>query len=266
MINISGVRNLTNQKFGMLTAIKRVENHKNGKTQWECTCDCGNTTIVQTYLLTKGITKSCGCKSGEKHGMTGTRLYEIWVNMKTRCYNKNNIAYKNWYGDRGIKICDEWHHSFTNFYKWAIKNGYEDNLTIDRIDVNGNYEPSNCRWITMKKQCNNKRDNIYLTINNETHTLKEWCGIKDVSYTMAFQRYQQLEDKDNIDYEDLFDKTPKDERLFTYNNETRNLRQWAKYFNIDYKLFMGRFYRHGFNISELTKLKCNNWKSRKHEQ
>lgn len=123
----------------------------------------------------------------EKHGLCHTRLYSIYTSMKSRCYYKRNKEYKN-YGARGIVICEEWLNSFEAFYSWAMNNGYKDNLTIDRINVNGNYEPNNCRWVTMKIQNNNRRNNHYITYNNETHTVAEWASIKNISSDTIFKR------------------------------------------------------------------------------
>ena len=116
-----------------------------------------------------------------------TRLYNIYYGMKKRCYNKNTANYKN-YGARGITICSEWLNDKQSFFAWAINNGYQDNLTIDRIDVNGNYEPNNCRWVDMKQQQRNRTDNHYATINGETHCLKEWCEILNLNYGKVCKR------------------------------------------------------------------------------
>ena len=154
---------LTGQKFGRLTVIERADNTKQGQAKWLCQCDCGRKTVVMGKSLRNGNTKSCGCLQKETigykrtiHGQTNTRFYRIWCGMKSRCYNKKNPHF-HLYGGRGIKVCNEWLKDFQTFYDWAIANGYADNLTLDRINVNGNYEPSNCRWITRKEQNNNKR-------------------------------------------------------------------------------------------------------------
>lgn len=160
---------------------------------WKCLCSCGNITYVCTKDLNNGNKKSCGClrsettarfniktKTTHHEGRTNSRLYVIWGNIKARCNNPNDHAYSR-YGGRGIKICDEWNESYEAFRDWALSNGYADELTIDRIDVNSDYEPSNCRWITMKEQQNNKSNNIRIEFNGEVHTVSEWediVGIK----------------------------------------------------------------------------------------
>ena len=166
---------LTGQKFGYLTVLKRLNYSKTGHTYlWECKCDCGNITIVRGSNLRTGHTISCGCKKGlTKHNKWNTRLYRIYYNMIQRCNNPKNYWYKN-YGARGIKICDDWLNDFMNFYNWSVKNGYNEELTLDRINVNGIYKPSNCRWVTRLIQQNNTRKNKLITYKNETHTSPEW--------------------------------------------------------------------------------------------
>ena len=110
--------------------------------------------------------------------------------MRARCSRKSEPSYKN-YGERGISVCKEWNDSFLKFKEWAIENGYSEDLTIDRIDVNGNYCPENCRWATAKEQANNKRTNLYITINGTTHTATEWCEINGIKYSTAMRRRQR---------------------------------------------------------------------------
>lgn len=175
------------KKFNKLLVLERVKNDKFGNTKWLCKCECGNKVEVLGTHLRSGHTQSCGCLQKEKckniihkpkHNMSRTRIYKIWNGMKNRTNEKSvskDKYYKN-YSGRGITVCDDW-KEFEQFYKWATNNGYKDNLTIDRIDTDGNYEPSNCRWITMKEQNNNKRNNVLITHNNETHNITEWNEI-----------------------------------------------------------------------------------------
>lgn len=147
---------LENKKFGKLKVIK-FEYAKNNKKYWLCKCCCGKEIITNSHNLISGNTTSCGC-SRIKEKQLIPRLYRIWTGMKTRCSNPNRKEYKN-YGGRGIKVCKKW-LTYKNFYNWAIRNGYKDNLTIDRIDNDGNYEPKNCRWITIQEQQKNKKRKI----------------------------------------------------------------------------------------------------------
>lgn len=180
---------LTGQRIGRLLVIQEEkERSKHGAKLWRCKCDCGNVHLVETGNLTNHTTRSCGCLKWEriklsntKHGYSNKRIHRIYYNMRGRCYNPHIERFKN-YGGRGIKICDEWlgENGFKNFVKWAMSNGYDDSLSIDRIDVNGNYEPSNCRWITMEMQYNNKSNSHFITFNGETRTLQEWADITGI--------------------------------------------------------------------------------------
>ena len=129
-------------------------------------------------------------RTREMHGMTGTRLYVVWQDMKKRCMRKTDSHYKN-YGARGIRVCDAWKDSFRAFYAWAMANGYSDTLTIDRIDVNGNYEPGNCRWADMETQLQNRRCVIRVEIGGEAHTLREWAEISGVNLRTIATRYKR---------------------------------------------------------------------------
>ena len=143
-----------------------------------CECKCGNNKVVRLGNIKHGKTVSCGCfkkenPSGTKHGMSTTRIYKIWKIMKKRCSNKNTLCYKN-YGERGIKVCDDWINSFENFNN-DMNEGYSDKLTIDRIDNNKGYSKENCRWATMKEQNNNRSNNRLLTFNGKTQTMSQWA-------------------------------------------------------------------------------------------
>ena len=154
-----GAADLIGQRFGKVTVIEKVGRSKHKTILWRCLCDCGNMTTAQTSDLRMGKVKSCGCnifKDRQTLGGKPTRIYRIWKNMKKRCYNQNNKDFK-YYGARGIKVCDPWRNNFGEFHRWAIKNGYNDNLSLDRIDNDGNYEPENCRWTTMKEQAKHRR-------------------------------------------------------------------------------------------------------------
>ena len=155
-------KDLTGQRFGRLTVVK-LYSHATRKpwrqTRWLCNCDCGNEIIVQNGNLHTGNTKSCGCLRLENKGAykpNPNRLYNSWHSMKQRCKNKANNRY-HLYGGRGIKVCSEWDKSFDKFKEWALSNGYSENLTIDRIDPNGDYCPENCRWIPPQKQSATRR-------------------------------------------------------------------------------------------------------------
>jgi hypothetical protein len=187
------------QKFNRLTVVKlhhiqiyiSPKGIKYNIEYYLCKCDCGNETIVMKKCLLRNNVKSCGCLFKEKnnttHGLTNTRFYHIWNSIKQRCYNKNNKDYKN-YGIRGIIVCSEWKDNFKNFYDWSIDNGYQDTLEIDRIDNNGNYEPSNCRWVDIKTQARNRRTNHLITYRGKTHCLIEWAEIYKISHTLIRDR------------------------------------------------------------------------------
>lgn len=185
------VKDVTGQKFGKLTALYRLHNYHKANTYWLCVCECGNLTEVTLSRLRTGNTKSCGCLHGERHGDSFTRLNRIYRGIKTRCYNTKNKEYK-YYGGRGIAVCEEWKNSYLAFKSWAMNNGYDDTLTIDRINVNGDYIPENCHWITNKEQQRNKNNNLLYTIDNNIKTLPEWCDIYNINYKKAYNRLNQL--------------------------------------------------------------------------
>ena len=177
-------------------SLDRIENKR---AYWLCECECGTQRVISSSSLRCGNSKSCGCLHKENvkrtiNGLSKTKLYRNYSNIKQRCYNPKFSLYKN-YGGRGIVMCDEWLNNFMSFYNWAINNGYKDNLTIDRIDVNGNYEPNNCRWILMDNQYYNRTDNVYYVVNNNKKCLAELCK----EYNMPYQTVRKrLERGENI--------------------------------------------------------------------
>lgn len=176
---------LTGMQFSFLKVIER-DFSRDKYVYWLCECTrCGKMTSVRSCNLVTGQVMSCGCygRSRElriRHGDSRTSLYERWCAIKNRCKNESCIEYKN-YGGRGIKMCEEWSTSYETFKDWAISHGYREDLTIDRIDVNGDYCPENCRWITMKEQLRNTTKTMRITYNGKTMLADEWekvCGIK----------------------------------------------------------------------------------------
>jgi hypothetical protein len=181
---------LIGNKFGRWLVVEEIHDRK--QKSYYCICECGNenSQVITLSDLKRGHTKSCGCyqkeiagKMATKHGLREHRLYSIWASMKTRCYNANSVAYKN-YGGRGITICEEWmdeDDGFINFYNWAMRSGYSNELTLDRINTNGNYETNNCRWADRITQANNTRVTQYVEINGETRTPNKWREIYNLS-------------------------------------------------------------------------------------
>lgn len=193
---------LTGKKFNRLTVISFHGVTKSGNATWLCECECGNTNIVSGAALKLGSVKSCGCymrdvqrEKHTTHGRSRSRLYLIYIGMIRRCYKEKNPNYKN-YGAREIRVCDEWLTGFEAFYDWAMRNGYDETskrgeCTLDRVDVDGHYEPSNCRWVSAKVQARNKRNNRLITYKGETKTLYEWAekvGINPHTLESRFRR------------------------------------------------------------------------------
>ena len=193
------VFDITGKKFGYWTVLRRDEEKQNSRNSyWICKCVCGKVRSITRSTLISGKSKSCGCvvfsKKGinSTHGMSKDRLYNIWANMRKRCFNQNDQAWER-YGGRGITVCDEWKNNFVNFMEWAYKNGYSESLTIDRIDVNGNYEPSNCRWITRGEQQANRTNTVWVVYNGEEKCLRSLCQEVGFPYKTAYRRLQRLE-------------------------------------------------------------------------
>lgn len=197
--------------YNELTVIERAENDKYGRARWLCRCSCGNTTVVDAGKLRNGQKKSCGClknkiisELNKTHGMSNTSTYKTWVNMKRRCYDEKNNRYQ-YYGGRGIKVCDRWLNSFENFLADMGERPSRD-YSIDRIDHDGNYEPTNCRWANKYEQANNKSTSRIIEYNGKRHTVAEWGRITDIPARLIEERL-------------LAGWTP--EKIFTYQKQKK---------------------------------------------
>lgn len=197
-------KDLSGEKYGRLLVIERHGSNKHQKANWLCECDCGNQKIVNTGALHSGQTRSCGCLHKEElgdlrrtHGMSNSRLYKIWAGIKKRCYCSKSHNYQ-WYGGKGIGVCDDWRENFAVFRDWAICNGYNDKLTIERNNLEGDYCPNNCRWITMFEQHSNTSYNLYLTIKGETKTLSQWSRYSGVHIETIRSRRKRGVPNDNL--------------------------------------------------------------------
>ena len=189
---------LTGLKFGRLTVIEKAgvtgQGKRGSRSLWRCKCDCGNEKVVVRNSIVTGNTQSCGCLGREtkkamhlKHGMSKTRLWNIWINMRGRCERKSDASYP-YYGGRGISICDEW-HDFEAFKNWAISHGYTDELTIDRKNPNGDYCPENCCWASRKEQSRNRRTTKKVVHSGEERTIGEIAEIEGITYQRSYDKY-----------------------------------------------------------------------------
>lgn len=197
-------KDLTGSRIGKLQIIGRTPYVKGQRLRWICLCDCGKMTLCRTSELTHQ--RSCGCLASEINrsrfeeirkvkGDNRERLHRVWLGMRSRCIKPNNADYES-YGGRGITICEEWSKSYLSFREWAYSNGYDENApkgqcTLDRIDVNGNYCPENCRWVNMKQQSNNRRKCKYYEIDGTTHSLGDWCEIYGVDRKLTYSRVKR---------------------------------------------------------------------------
>ena len=200
------LKDITGQKFGRLTVIKYIGADKDRHSLWECACDCGNTYVAKANSIRRGLTKSCGClqkesviKMGTKHNLCHTRLYKIRASMKTRCYNPNAMYFSR-YGGRGIKICNEWlgKSGFINFYDWAMSHGYSENLTIDRTDNDGDYEPGNCQWSTKKEQANNNSQNHKVSYHDSEYTISQLSELLGIDPKLMQYRVSRVWPEDKL--------------------------------------------------------------------
>lgn len=184
------------EKYGRLLIIRPIVMPDDDRKRFLCRCDCGTETVVFAENLYSGHTRSCGCLKREiikdgahkTHGLSNTRIYRIWKGMRKRCRNPNDSNYSR-YGGRGIHVCcPEWDSDFLSFYCWAMENGYNDSLSIDRIDNNRGYYPDNCQWSNDSEQANNRRNNHMVTIDGESHSIVEWSKIVGISTVLIYKR------------------------------------------------------------------------------
>ena len=268
------------QKFNMLTVIgvgSKVTSIGRRYDTFDCRCDCGNISKnIIVYEVIKGRIKSCGCLLHRKgpgihqdsmtHGFTSQYaprwkrlLYQVWADLKQRCNNPKTTNYDD-YGGRGITYAPEW-EDFETFKDWAIDHGYREGVTLDRIDVNGNYEPDNCRWVDWTIQANNKRDNVIIKVGDEIHTIAEWARITGAKSPNIQYRYEDAKYDPSIaiDPEYLRNKT---KQLITFEGETHDIREWAKIKGLTYSIINWRI-KNGWDVEKALNTPSKNTKSTK---
>lgn len=214
------------KKFGKLTVmeINHIKQGKYNRWVWKCRCDCGNVGEYRSDYIVKGHTKSCGCvvrenKPNYKHGGSGTRLFIIWVDMRSRCgLSGSGGAFYYRYGGRGITVCEEW-NDYTKFAKWALENGYSDELTLERIDNDGNYCPENCTWADRKRQARNRRTTLVVNYHGKDMSLADACETAGTPYKLAFSRIKYL-------------NWPVNEAIDVPANESRKWKRSERYCNL----------------------------------
>lgn len=193
----NGFNDLTGKKYGRLTVIGLSPKKSGRKSFWVCKCECGNEHIVRSDSLKSGNVQSCGCLKEEqdkdnltknhRHKESHTHLHDTWLRMKYRVSNRNDERY----GGRGITMCDDWFNSYESFRDWAKRNGYDENLTIERVDVNGNYEPNNCTWIPFAEQANNRTTTIWVEWGGRKQNITQWAKELDFNRTTLYDRYHR---------------------------------------------------------------------------
>jgi hypothetical protein len=201
---MSARRDITGQKFNKLTAVKYVESNKEGKSIWLFKCDCGEEVARISKNVIRGGTKSCGClklkgsklRHGHSRQAETSQVYNAWLSIKARCYNPSRARYEH-YGGRGITVCDRWLESFENFLEDMGECPSPDH-SIDRIDVNGNYCPENCKWATKEEQANNKTSTIRLLYNNEVYSMTQLCRHLNLPYNSVHWKYYRGDNIEDI--------------------------------------------------------------------
>ena len=248
---MSRLLNLQGKVFGRLTVIKRAGTDKNGHVLWLCKCSCGTEKVIPSSPLKEGKTKSCGCYLRERayiHGGHDTRLYRIYYNILARTESRKTDRAFKYYGDRGIKMCDEWRNNFKIFQEWAISNGYSDNLEIDRIDNMKGYSPDNCRWVDRYEQIKNRSNSRMITYNGKTQLASEWAREIGMNYKTFLQRL------DTLSIEEAFEKPIKPNFfVLEYNGKKQTIKEWGKELGINPSTIQNRISK-GMTIEEaLTK-------------
>jgi hypothetical protein len=243
-------------RFGKLTATGQSEIRKSGNKKLsyhKCICDCGKTTWARGTSLRYGTTLSCGCYRTEqriasikKHNLSNSRLYRIWNDMRTRC-NKEYCDHFKDYGGRGIKVCSEWDNlndGFQNFYEWSMSNGYSNDLTIDRVDNDGDYKPGNCRWVTQYEQNRNKRNNHYLDIDGERKIITDIAKENGLHPSTLKGRLDN-----GCSVEDAIKIVKRNKRIINYNGKNYNPKQFSEMTGINYNTIMTRITK-GYSSAE----------------
>lgn len=246
-------KDLTGNRYGKLTVIEYA-GYKTGTTgvnyhQWLCKCDCGNTKIATTTALLSGHCKSCGCMPHKPHHphfthhLTNTKIHNVWKAMKGRCYTLTDSAYDR-YGARGIKVCDEWKNDFMKFYEWCIDHGYKEvtghnkTYTIDRMDPNGDYEPSNCRLATMKQQSTTKTNTKYVDLDGILYTTRELSD----KYHIPYAKLRARLDNGESTKQALFGDHSKIKHKIEYKGEIHSVPEWSEITGIKKETIYARFY------------------------
>lgn len=245
---------LTGRRFGKLVVIERAgySTDKSGRKyiMWKCQCDCGNTKELRSNSLLGGGNVSCGCmyhairkKDSVKTNKNVRRLYMIWAGMKQRCYNENCESYK-WYGAKGVSVCREWINDFRSFEKWSYDSGYKENLSIERKDPKGDYEPSNCEWIELPNQQDNKRNTVRIKINGKYFTLKEISELYGINRATLYSRYSNGASVDEL-LKPVGTAKKKHARKntlrVTIGDETHTIYEWSEMYGISPSTLYNRF-------------------------
>lgn len=250
---------IVGNKYNRWTVISYAGKNRHGNVMWECKCECGTVKAVMGSSLKGGKSKSCGCynveraieqgKKNKKHGMSRNRLHRIWCNIKSRCNNPNVRSYE-FYGKKGIRVDAVW-DDFIDFKKWSLDNGYNDELTLDRIDYNGNYSPNNCRWIPMNEQYFNRSDNVYIEVEGERKVLTELAREHDLKPSLLLERYRNGSRTIEELIRPLYFNNKKN--FIIHNGEKLYLSDLSKKHDIKYQTLYKRFKRGIDKLEELIK-------------